>query len=219
MSGGYGISEWPDIDALSRRFKALVSQPIRPLRPDGLAKVMSYFDQRCAGSKRLADEAKRFIPGGVQHNLAFNHPFPLAMARAEGADLTDVDGNRYIDFLQAGGPTLLGSNHPAVRAAVEKTLDESGPVTGLLHESELRLAELVNRFMPNIEMLRLLGSGTEAVMASVRLARAFTRKRWIIKVGGAYHGWSDQLVYGMRLPGTGRMEAVGIPRGSTAWTQ
>ena len=219
MSGGYGISEWPDIDALSRRFKALVSQPIRPLRPDGLAKVMSYFDQRCAGSKRLADEAKRFIPGGGQHNLAFNHPFPLAMVRAEGADLTDVDGNRYIDFLQAGGPTLLGSNHPAVRAAVEKTLDESGPVTGLLHESELRLAELVNRFMPNIEMLRLLGSGTEAVMASVRLARAFTRKRWIIKVGGAYHGWSDQLVYGMRLPGTGRMEAVGIPRGSTAWTQ
>ena len=155
----------------------------------------------------------------MQHNLAFNHPFPLAMARAEGAYLTDVDGNRYTDFLQAGGPTLLGSNHPAVRAAVEKTLDESGPVTGLLHESELKLAELVNRYMPAIEMLRLLGSGTEAVMAAVRLARAFTRKKWIVKVGGAYHGWSDQLVYGMRLPGTGRMEAVGIPRGSTAWTQ
>jgi hypothetical protein len=148
MSGGYGISEWPDIDALYRRFDALVRQPMRPLRRDGLDQVMKYFDERCVGSKKLADEAKRFIPGGVQHNLAFNHPFPLAMARAEGAYLTDVDGNRYTDFLQAGGPTLLGSNHPAVRAAVEKTLDESGPVTGLLHESELRLAELVNRFMP-----------------------------------------------------------------------
>ena len=136
----------------------------------------------------------------MQHNLAFNHPFPLAMARAEGAHLTDVDGNRYIDFLQAGGPTLLGSNHPAVRDAVEQDLDESGPVTGLLHESEIRLAELVSRLMPSIEMLRLLGSGTEAVMAAVRLARAFTRRKWIIKVGGAYHGWSDQLVYGMRLP-------------------
>ena len=103
-----------------------------------------------------------------------------------------------------------------MRPRSQKTLDRGGPVTGLLHESELRLAELVNRFMPGIEMLRLLGSGTEAVMAAVRLARAFTRRKWIVKVGGAYHGWSDQMVYGMRLPGTGRMEAVGIPRGSTA---
>jgi glutamate-1-semialdehyde 2,1-aminomutase len=219
MGSAYAISEWPDIDALYRRFDALVKQPMRSLRPEGLEKAMRYFDERCDGSKRLVHEAQRVIPGGVQHNLAFNHPFPLAIARAEGAYLTDVDGNRYIDFLQAGGPTILGSNHPAVRKAVERVLDESGPVTGLLHESEVRLAELVNRFMPSIEMLRLLGSGTEAVMAAVRLARAFTRRRWIIKVGGAYHGWSDQLVYGMRLPRTGRMEAVGIPRGATAGTQ
>jgi glutamate-1-semialdehyde 2,1-aminomutase len=68
-------------------------------------------------------------------------------------------------------------------------------------------------------MVRLLGSGTEAVMGAIRLARTHTRRKWIIKVGGAYHGWSDQLVYGMRLPGTGRMEAVGIPAGCTAYTQ
>jgi glutamate-1-semialdehyde 2,1-aminomutase len=213
------ISAWPDVSDLYRRFEVLVKQPMRPIRPEAMQRVMRWFDERCQGSKRLAEEAKAVIPGGVQHNLAFNHPFPLAIAQAQGAHMTDVDGNRYIDFLQAGGPTLLGSNHPAVRLKVNEVLDACGPVTGLLHEYEVKLAELVCRSMPGVEMLRLLGSGTEAVMGAVRLARAYTKRKWIIKIGGAYHGWSDQLVYGMRLPGTGRMEAVGIPRGATGHTQ
>jgi glutamate-1-semialdehyde 2,1-aminomutase len=213
------ISTWPDVDDLYRRFDELVKQPMRPIRSSAMARVMRYFDERCQKSKALAEQAKAVIPGGVQHNLAFNHPFSLAIAQADGAHMTDVDGNCYIDFLQAGGPTLLGSNHPAVRKAVNQVLDTCGPVTGLLHEYEVKLAELVCQSMPGVEMLRLLGSGTEAVMGAVRLARAYTRKKWIIKVGGAYHGWSDQLVYGMRLPGTGRMEAVGIPRGATGNTQ
>ena len=213
------ISAWPDVNNLYRRFDALVKQPMRPIRPEAMQRVMRWFDERCQGSKRLAEQAKAVIPGGVQHNLAFNHPFPLAIAQAQGAHLTDVDGNRYIDFLQAGGPTLLGSNHPLVRQKVNEVLDACGPVTGLLHEYEVKLAELVCRSMPGVEMLRLLGSGTEAVMGAVRLARAYTKRKWIIKIGGAYHGWSDQLVYGMRLPGTGRMEAVGIPRGATGHTQ
>ncbi|MCE4539803.1 aminotransferase class III-fold pyridoxal phosphate-dependent enzyme [Pelomonas sp. P7] len=213
------ISAWPDTTALYGRLAELVAQPMRPIRPDAMPKVLRWFEQKCAGSKRLAEQAKAVIPGGVQHNLAFNHPFPLAIRQAEGAYLTDVDGNRYIDFLQAGGPTLLGSNHPAVRQKVHELIDECGPVTGLLHEYEVKLAELVCSHMPGVEMLRLLGSGTEAVMGAVRLARTYTRKKWIIKVGGAYHGWSDQLVYGMRLPNTGRMEATGIPRGATGHTQ
>jgi len=213
------ISEWPDVERLYRRFDDLVKQPMRPIRQDNMARVMRYFDERCQASRQLADRAKAVIPGGVQHNLAFNHPFPLAIAKADGAYLTDIDGNRYTDFLQAGGPTLLGSNNPVVRRKVNQVLDECGPVTGLLHEYEVKLAELVCQSMPAVDMVRLLGSGTEAVMGAVRLARAYTRRKWIIKIGGAYHGWSDQLVYGMRLPGTGRMEAVGIPRGATAHTQ
>ncbi|HSI50618.1 MAG TPA: aminotransferase class III-fold pyridoxal phosphate-dependent enzyme [Ideonella sp.] len=213
------ISAWPEVGTLYRRFSELVQQPMRPIRPPEMARMMRYFDERCQGSKRLAERAQAVIPGGVQHNLAFNHPFPLAVAKAEGAHLTDVDGNRYTDFLQAGGPTLLGSNHPAVRQKVNEVLDACGPVTGLLHEYEVKLAELVCSVMPGVQMLRLLGSGTEAVMGAVRLARAYTRKKWIVKIGGAYHGWSDQLVYGMRLPGTGRMEAVGIPHGVTGHTQ
>jgi glutamate-1-semialdehyde 2,1-aminomutase len=130
-----------------------------------------------------------------------------------------VDDNRYIDFLQAGGPTVLGSNYAPVRERVIELLHACGPVTGLLHEYESKLAQLVHRFMPSVEMFRMLGSGTEAVMAAIRAARAFTGRKKIIKVGGAYHGWSDQLVYGLHVPGTGRLEAAGIPRSVSRHTQ
>ena len=79
--------------------------------------------------------------------------------------------------------------------------------------------ELVNRLMPACEMFRMLGSGTESVMAAIRGARAFTGKKWVIKIGGAYHGWSDQMVYGLHVPGTWRFEAKGIPFGATARTR
>ena len=133
--------------------------------------------------------------------------------------LWDVDGNRYIDFLQAGGPTLLGNNYAPVRDKVIELLRECGPVTGLFHEYELKLAQLINRHMPAVEIFRMLGSGTEACMAAIRAARTFTGKSKIIKVGGAYHGWSDQLVYGLHIPGTGAMEAFGIPGGALRDTQ
>lgn len=215
----YGISQYPDTAAVHARLQALVKQPMRPLRRDHMSAVLRQLDERCAGSKRLFEQAQAVIPGGVQHNLAFNYPFALAMDKAEGAHLWDVDGNQYIDFLQAGGPTLLGSNYRPVLDKVVELLRHCGPTTGLLHEYEVKLAELVRHYMPACEMFRMLGSGTEAVMGAIRLARTHTGKKWIIKVGGAYHGWSDQMVYGMRLPGTGRLEAHGIPSGATAYVQ
>jgi glutamate-1-semialdehyde 2,1-aminomutase len=215
----YAISEYPDVPGIMRRLKALVDQPVRGLRHDAMLDVLGYFEHKCAASKELTDRAKARIPGGVQHNLAFNYPFPLAIDRADGAYLTDRDGNTYIDFLQAGGPTILGSNYAPVNERVAAVIAQSGPVTGLFHEYELKLAEAINRFMPHIEMYRSLGSGTEAVMAAVRAARAFTGKNIVIKVGGAYHGWSDTLVYGLRVPGTFRMNAKGIPFGATSQTR
>ena len=146
-------------------------------------------------------------------------PFPIAVEKADGAYLWDADGNRYIDFLQAGGPTVLGSNYAPVRDKVVELLHDCGPVTGLFHEYELKLATLVNRLMPSIEMFRALGSGTESVMAAIRAARAHTGKKYVIKVGGAYHGWSDQMVYGLHVPGTWRFEAKGIPMGVTGRTR
>jgi glutamate-1-semialdehyde 2,1-aminomutase len=215
----YAISEYLDVKDVYQRLDALVRQPMRPVRPERMKEYLNYFETKCVRSKALNLEAQKLIPGGVQHNLAFNYPFPIAIEKADGAYLWDADGNRYIDFLQAGGPTVLGSNYAPVRDKVIEMLQTCGPVTGLFHEYELKLAQLVNRLMPSIEMFRMLGSGTESVMAAIRGARTFTKKKKIIKVGGAYHGWSDSMVYGLHVPGTGRMEAKGIPFGATANTE
>lgn len=219
VSTGTALGHWPDTDAVYARLGALLKEPPRTIPRDKMQKVLEYFETNCQKSKALAAEAAEVIPGGVQHNLSFNYPFALTMARCRGAHLWDVDGNRYIDFLQAGGPTLLGSNYQPVRAKVHALLDDCGPVTGMAHRYEVLLAQVIREHMPALEMFRMLGSGTEGVMAAIRLARAFTQRQWIIKIGGAYHGWSDQMVYGMRVPGTGRREAIGIPRPSSHYTQ
>ena len=215
----YAISQYPDVDAIYQQLDALISQPLRPLKREAMQAVLEYYDSKCTRSKQLTDEAKQIIPGGVQHNLAFNYPFPIAIEKAQDAHLWDVDGNRYIDFLQAGGPTMLGSNYAPLREKVFELLRSCGPVTGLFHEFELKLAQLIQSYMPSIEMFRMLGSGTEGVMAAIRAARTFTKKKYVIKVGGAYHGWSDGMIYGLHVPGTGRLEAKGIPHGGTSATQ
>lgn len=214
----YAISEYLNVDEVYNKLDKLIRQPMRPVKREKMGEYLDYFENKCARSKQMTDAAKKLIPGGVQHNLAFNHPFPIAIEKADGAHLWDADGNRYIDFLQAGGPTILGSNYAPVREKVFEMLQTCGPVTGLFHEYELKLAEVVNRFMPAVEMFRMLGSGTEGVMAAIRAARTFTKKKYVIKVGGAYHGWSDQMVYGLHIPGTGRLEATGIPRGASRAT-
>ena len=213
MSNNCGISRWDDPAEINARLKKLTSQTIWEVDDEYYnGEIMPYYNEKCTQSKAVYEEAKNYIPGGVQHNLAFNKPFPMCMERAEGAYLYDKDGNKYIDFLQAGGPTILGSNYEPVRKRVEKLLEECGPVTGLLHESELMLAKEINKHMPNVEMFRMLGSGTESCMAALRIARIATDKKRIIKMGGAYHGWSDQLVYGLKIPGSrGLLESHGIP--------
>lgn len=214
----YAISEYHDVEEVYGRLHNLVRQPIRTIKREKMQEYLDYFENQCQRSKALTDEAKKLIPGGVQHNLAFNYPFPIAIDKAEGAHLWDVDGNRYIDFLQAGGPIVLGNNYAPVREQIIQLLQTCGPVTGLFHEYELKLAQIINRFMPGIEMFRMLGSGTEGVMAAIRAARTFTGKKRVIKVGGAYHGWSDQMVYSLHIPGTRRLESTGIPRGATRTT-
>ncbi|MBN1231322.1 MAG: aminotransferase class III-fold pyridoxal phosphate-dependent enzyme [Anaerolineales bacterium] len=215
----YSISEYHDVGPIYAKLKKLTNQPLRHVQREAMDHYLDYFNTNCTKSKALTDEAKLYIPGGVQHNLAFNYPFPIAIEKADGAYMWDVDGNQYIDFLQAGGPTVLGSNYAPVREKVMEVINTCGPVTGLFHEYELKLAKLVNQYMPAVEMFRMLGSGTESVMAAIRAARTFTKKKKIIKVGGAYHGWSDSMVYGLHIPGTGRLEATGIPRGANKNTQ
>ena len=215
----FSLSRYPDAAKVTEDLKRLVSLPVR--LPDSAyqKEVDDYFDNKCTRSREMIEKAGTRIPGGVQHNLAFNHPFPLVIDRAEGAYLYDLDGNRYIDFLQAGGPTLLGSNMPEVREKVIELLNSTGPVTGLFHEYEFKLADKIAELFPTVDMFRMLGSGTEACMASIRVARLVTGHKNVVKMGGAYHGWSDQLAYGIRLPGTMHLEAHGVPRHVFKYTQ
>ncbi|MCL3782687.1 aminotransferase class III-fold pyridoxal phosphate-dependent enzyme [Prolixibacteraceae bacterium JC049] len=219
MKPNFAITNYHNVNEIYDKLDTLVNQPICPVKRDEMEKYLGYFEEKCGQSKEIIEEAKEYIPGGVQHNLAFNYPFPLVFTKAEGAYLYDKDGNKYIDFLQAGGPTVLGSNNQVVKDKVTELINECGPSTGLFHEYELRIAEFVCKHMPAVDMFRMLGSGTEAVMASIRVARLATGKKKVIKIGGAYHGWSDQMVYGMRIPGTGRFEAHGIPRSCSKHTQ
>jgi len=215
-----GISRWDNPARINRQLRNLTRQPIWEVNDKYYAEtILKYYDEKCVKSKAVYEEAKNYIPGGVQHNLAFNKPFPVCFERADGAYLYDKDGNQYIDFLQAGGPTILGSNYPAIRETAKNLLDTCGPVTGLLHESELLIAKEINHCMPNVEMFRMLGSGTESVMAALRISRIATGHKRIIKIGGAYHGWSDQLVYGLKIPGSRNfLESHGIPHKSFALT-
>jgi glutamate-1-semialdehyde 2,1-aminomutase len=210
-ASGFAISEYHDINPIYQKLEKLVSLPLQHIAPQKMQEYMAFYNQKCPNSKAVYEKAQQYIPGGVQHNLAFNHPFPLAFNKAEGAYLYDIDGNSYIDFLQAGGPTVLGSNYASVREKAIALINECGPSTGLLHEYEYKLAELICKHIPSVEKFRMLGSGTEAVMGALRLARIKTGKKKIIKIGGAYHGWSDQMVYDLRIPGTRFFDAKGIP--------
>lgn len=209
---GFAIDEYLDAAAVTKQLDELTKKPIYSIRPEKLKEYCEeYFDKKCSKSKEMIAEAKTIIPGGVQHNLAFNYPFPIVITKAEGAKLYDIDGNEYYDLLQAGGPTIIGSNDPVVKEAVIDLLNTCGPSTGLFHEYEYKLAKKISECVPSVDKFRMLGSGTEACMCALRIARLKTGKKNVLKMGGAYHGWSDQLAYGMRIPGTKGTQAKGIP--------
>lgn len=151
---------------------------------------------RTAASERLFAAAQRVLPGGVNSPVrAFRSVggTPRFIARGDGAYLTDADGNRYLDLVLSWGPLILGHAHPEVLAAI---VDAAGKGTtyGAPTELEVRLAERVVAAFPSIEMVRFVSSGTEAAMSVVRLSRAATGRRLIVKFDGCYHGHADPLL-------------------------
>jgi glutamate-1-semialdehyde 2,1-aminomutase len=159
--------------------------------------------------------AARSIPGGVNSPVrAFKGVggTPVFFARGEGAYLTDVDGNRYIDYVGSWGPMILGHGNPAVVAAVKRQADLALGF-GAPTELEIQLAERVIELVPGIERLRLVNSGTEATMSAIRLARGFTGRDRIIKFAGCYHGHSDALLVkaGSGLLTLGIPNSPGVP--------
>ena len=144
-------------------------------------------------SARHYDEAKRTIPGGVNSPArAFKSVggTPLFMDKAEGATLTDVDGNTYIDYIGSWGPMLFGHAHPDVVAAVQEQATSSTSF-GAPTKIEIEVAELVCDLVPSVEKVRMVNSGTEATMSAARVARGYTGRNKIIKFAGNYHGHGD----------------------------
>ncbi len=149
--------------------------------------------QQRVNSDRMFERARRTIPGGVNSPVrAFGGVGgnPVFVARAAGATIWDIDGNAYLDYVGSWGPMILGHNHPAVRAAVERAI-ASGTSFGAPTEAEVELAELVVEIVPSVEVVRLVNSGTEATMSAARLARAVTDRSKVIKFRGGYHGHAD----------------------------
>ncbi len=147
-------------------------------------------------SKQLFEQAQKSIVGGVNSPVrAFKSVggHPIFMRSAKGAYLYDEDKNRYIDLINSWGPMLLGHANDAVIEAVQAVLKDSFSF-GAPTSAEVEIAELIKSMMPNIEMLRMVNSGTEATMAAIRVARGFTKKDKIIKFEGCYHGHADSFL-------------------------
>ena len=170
-------------------------------------------------SDYLFERAKEVIPGGVNSPVrAFGSVgmTPRFISHAKGARIYDADGNEYIDFIGSWGPMILGHGHPRVLEAVTKAAQE-GLSYGAATEREVIMAELICDIVPSIEMVRMVNSGTEAVMSAIRAARGFTGKDKIIKFAGCYHGHSDALLVaaGSGLMTQGIPGSAGVPEGCT----
>ncbi len=175
-----------------------------------------------AKSAELFEKAKKLMPGGVNSPVrAFGSVGrePLFIASSRGDRITDADGNEFIDYVCSWGPDILGHAHPAVTDAVRRACD-NGLTYGACHEGEVILAEKIQSHFPSMELLRLVNSGTEAVMSAVRAARGYTKRSRIVKFSGCYHGHSDGLLVkgGSGLLTGSIPDSAGVPAGFTEST-
>ncbi len=168
-------------------------------------------------SEQLYEEALKYIVGGVnspsRSYKAVGGGAPVVMERAKGAYFWDVDGNKYIDYLGAYGPIITGHAHPHITEAIKRAA-ETGVLYGTPTPHEIKFAKMLQEAMPNLEKIRFVNSGTEAVMTTIRVARAYTGRDKIIKFAGCYHGHSDLvLVAAGSGPSTlGTPDSAGVPQ-------
>ncbi|HZL32441.1 MAG TPA: aminotransferase class III-fold pyridoxal phosphate-dependent enzyme, partial [Verrucomicrobiae bacterium] len=157
---------------------------------------MTASTRSAARTPALVARAEALFPGGVNSPVrAFRAVArtPLLLERGEGAYVWDTDGRRYVDYIGAWGPAILGHGDPAVVEAV-RAAAQNGFALGATHPLEIELGEAIRRAMPSLERLRFTSSGTEAVMSALRLARAATGRDLIVKFAGGYHGHVDGLL-------------------------
>lgn len=168
-------------------------------------------------SKEIFNRAVDVMPGGVNSPVRAFGPVgcqPVCIEHAKGAYLYDEDGNSYIDYIGSWGPMILGHNDARVVEAIKKQIDR-GISYGAVTQLEVEMAELMVSLVPALEMVRMVNSGTEAVMSAIRVARGFTKKNKIIKFAGCYHGHSDSLLVkaGSGVMTAGVPDSSGVPEG------
>ena len=170
-------------------------------------------------SEELFDRAVKVIPGGVNSPVRAYGAIGIAprfIDRADGCHIYDVDGKEYVDYIDSWGPMILGHNFPEVKESVLKAC-EKGLSFGCATAIEVEMAEFICDHIPHVDMVRMVNSGTEAVMSAVRVARGFTGKNKIIKFAGCYHGHSDAMLVsaGSGVMTRGVPDSAGVPKGCT----
>lgn len=166
-------------------------------------------------SEQAYNEAIQFIPGGVNspvRALRSVGEAPLFISKAKGTSLIDIDGNKFTDFCLSWGVFTLGHNHPMVNKAVKQAVS-NGTSYGIPSLQETELAKQVCRYVPGIDRVRFVNSGTEAVMSAIRLARGFTKRNIIVKFDGCYHGHVDHMLVsaGSGVANLGNSSSAGVP--------
>lgn len=175
--------------------------------------------QKLDKSFSIMERSKKVFPGGVNSPVRSFRSVggtPIVFSHGNGKYLFDVDGNKYIDFCSSWGPLILGYSHPSIVNALQEQLHKA--VTfGAPSEYEVLLAEKVQKWIPGIEMMRFVSSGTEATMSAIRAARAFTKRNKFVKFEGCYHGHADQFLVkaGSGLATLGNTSSAGVPFGTT----
>ncbi|MFP5111489.1 aspartate aminotransferase family protein [Bacillaceae bacterium C204] len=166
-----------------------------------LRNALIEFEKRTPKSQAFIQEANTIMPGGVTANIKFFEPYPIVMQSGNGAYLTDLDGNQYIDYLLSYGALMLGHGHTAIVQAVHNQLAEDGTsLFGTPHRLELDMAQKIQQYYPSMEMIRFTNSGTEATLLAIRMAFAYTGKYKLAKLEGHYHGGYNQVLLSVNPP-------------------
>jgi len=196
---------------IRERAAALATAPVAQLDADRFAREHTEFLARTRRSAGLSERAKHVLPRGVEHVDPMSYPYPLFMHSGHGSRVTDVDGNEYVDCVLAGGAVSLGHNDPELNAAIAEVISARTNFHGFMDEYEVLAAERICRVFPSVESVRFTSSGAEANLAAMRIARAYTGHKKIVKFRGGYHGWGDQFMTDLEVPGTGPLLAGGVP--------
>ncbi|MBF9130152.1 aminotransferase class III-fold pyridoxal phosphate-dependent enzyme [Plantactinospora sp. S1510] len=213
-AGGTGLTRRPGSAPAAEilaRASAIAAEPMRRIAPERLEAELAEFRRRTPGSAALFQRAQGVLARGSEHVDPLSSPYPLFLDHGTGGVVVDVDGNRYVDCILAGGALSLGHNHPGLNAAVVDLLRDRTGFHGHLDEFEVLAAERIIEVFPAAEAVRFVGSGAEADLAAARIARAYTGRRKIIKFRGHYHGWGDQFMVDLEVPGSGDFMAGGVP--------